>query len=96
MSIFFVILNLLERKIPTIIVRILVYIYTSQEAWVKWGSVCSEAFNISNRTRQGSVLLPALFSMYIDDLIKILENWDLVAELVGSGWQLLVLLMIYY
>ena len=31
--------------------------------------VCSEQFHIRNGTRQGSLLSPALFSVYIDDLI---------------------------
>ena len=66
--------------------RILVYIYTSQEAWVKWGSVCSEAFYISKGTRRGSVLSPALFSVYIDNLIKNLRKLGLGCR-IGGVWM---------
>ena len=46
--------------LPTVVVRMLIYIYTEQEAWVKWGDEKSSIFRISNGTRQGSVLSPAL------------------------------------
>ena len=43
--------------------------YEEQQAWVKWGKARSRSFGIQNGTRQGSVLSPALFSVYMDDLI---------------------------
>ena len=61
--------KLVDRGLPTIVVRMLIYIYTEQEAWVKWGSERSSTFRISNGTRQGSVLSPALFCVYLDDVI---------------------------
>ena len=67
-------------------VRALLYVYTKQEAWVKWGNVCSEAFSISNGTRQGSILSPAIFSVYIDDLIKDLRNLGLGCR-IGGVWM---------
>ena len=49
--------KLIDRGVPKIVVRMLIFIYTEQEAWVKWGSERSETFRISNGTR--SVLSPA-------------------------------------
>ena len=62
---------------PKIVVRMLIFIYTEQEAWVKWGSERSATFRISNGTRQGSVLSPALFAVYLDDLILELRQLGL-------------------
>ena len=62
--------KLLERNVPSIIVRMLIFVYTQQEAWVKWGALTSEKFKISNGTRQGSVLSPSLFAIYLDDLLN--------------------------
>ena len=64
-------------------VRILIFIYTKQEAWVKWGAVRSETFSVSNGTRQGSVLSPALFAVYLDDLIKELRSYGLGCHMAG-------------
>ena len=61
--------KLIQRKIPAIIIRVLVFVYEEQKAWVRWGNATSRSFDISNGTRQGSVLSPALFSLYMDDLL---------------------------
>ena len=75
--------KLLKRKVPTIVVRILIFVYSEQEAWVKWGSQRSEKFSISNGTRQGSVLSPALFAVYLDDLIVELRSYKLGCHMAG-------------
>ena len=46
----------------------------------------SGSFKISNGTRQGSVLSPALWSVYIDDLIKKLRSLKLGVH-VGGVWM---------
>jgi hypothetical protein len=61
--------KLLDRKLPAVVIRVLVFVCEEQTAWVKWGRVKSRTFGILNGTRQGSVLSPALFSVYMDDLI---------------------------
>ena len=61
--------KLLQRGVPAIVIRVLVFVYQEQRAWVKWGQSRSRSFGIVNGTRQGSVLSPALFSVYMDDLI---------------------------
>ena len=55
-------------------VRALIVVYEDQYAWVKWGGARSSMFNIINGTRQGSVLSPALFAVYVDDLLQELRS----------------------
>ena len=45
----------------------------------------SESFGISNGTRQGSVLSPALFSFYLDDLLTELRQLGVGCH-VGGLW----------
>ena len=35
---------------------------------VKWGSLTSDLFYVSNGVRQGSILSPHFFNVYVDDL----------------------------
>ena len=61
--------KLIDRKMPAVVVRVLMFAYQEQQAWVKWGRARSRSFLVTNGTRQGSVLSPALFSVYMNDLI---------------------------
>ena len=44
---------------------------------MKWNSVSSERFPIKNGVRQGAVASPIFFSIYLDDLFRILEKSNL-------------------
>ena len=66
--------KLLDTGMPAIVVRIFMYTYQHQYAWVKWGQSVSSRFQIRNGTRQGSMASPALWSVYLDLLIKELRN----------------------
>ena len=60
--------KLLDRKTPIVIVRILLFWYSKQTVYIKWGRCISDFFCISNGVRQGGILSSKLFSVYIDDL----------------------------
>ena len=44
---------------------------------VRWNNTLSKKFQIKNGVRQGAVASPVFFSIYLDDLFKILENSNL-------------------
>ena len=66
--------KLLDRKLPPVVLRVLIFVYQEQYAWVKWGKEKSRRFQIQNGIRQGSVLSPSLFSVYMDELLSWLRK----------------------
>ena len=48
--------------------------HSKQEICIKWGNETSTYFTITNGVRQGGILSPTLFSIYMDDLSFILSE----------------------
>ena len=66
--------KLLNRSIHILIVRMLMYWYTKQELCIRLGAEMSPYFTISNGVRQGGILSPSLFAVYMDDLSSLLNS----------------------
>ena len=62
--------KLIIRKVPLMVVRMLIFCHSKQGMCIKWGQATSDYFTISNGVRQGSTLSPRLFAVYVDDLSK--------------------------
>ena len=66
--------KLLSKQVPAIVLRFLFNSYTSSRVRSRWCSATSAPFSISNGVRQGAVLSPFLFNIYMDELIHELKN----------------------
>ena len=66
--------KLIDRKVPLYLVRFLFFWYKNQRMCVRWGAILSPYFSVTNGVRQGSLLSPYLFNLYIDDLSVRLNN----------------------
>lgn len=60
---------LVRRGLPACIVRILIVLYTSSQVRVLWAGLYSDYFSVLNGVKQGGVISPVLFCIYIDDLL---------------------------
>ena len=77
--------KLVDRELPPIVIRLLACVYEEQAGCVQWDGIRSSCFSITNGTRQGSVLSPTLFSVYLDDLLKELRQLGIGCH-VGGVW----------
>jgi len=62
--------KMVPKSVPLTFVNILMYWYSRLHCAVLWKSVLCESFSIQCGVRQGGVLSPYLFSLYIDDIIR--------------------------
>ena len=63
----------LKDKVSPIFLRLLCYIYLNQMCNVSWNNSQSCLFKVRNGVKQGAILSPTLFSIYIDELFNLLK-----------------------
>ena len=65
---------LIDRCLPPIIIRTLYDSYKRQKLQVQWNRSLSRKFGTKNGIKQGSILSPVLFTVYMDELLSRLEK----------------------
>ena len=65
---------LLSRNVNPLICRLLLNMYIDQKLRVKWENTLSDSFTVTNGVKQGGVISPILFCVYMDGLISELES----------------------
>lgn len=65
---------LLDRHIPPHVIRVLLNMYTGQQVKILWNGVCSNTFPALNGVKQGAIISPILFCVYLDTLLLELKR----------------------
>ena len=67
-------IKLMDRHLPLNLLRLLEDWFSKCFTCIKWNSVFSEFFQLTCGVRQGGVLSPYLFAVYINDIVSLVEN----------------------
>ena len=68
---------LIKRDISAIFIRLLLDSYLRQSINANWCNIQSDSFASTNGVRQGAILSPLLFNIYMDELLLTLKNSDI-------------------
>lgn len=66
--------KLINRGVPRCLIRLLLFWYKNQMLCVRWAGKVSSCFHVLNGVKQGGILSPYLFNVYMDDLSVDLSN----------------------
>ncbi len=56
------------------VLSLLLYMYINRSLKVRWGTIIGDKFNVKNGVKQGGVLSPILFSVYMYDRFERLRK----------------------
>ena len=76
--------KLVKKHVPLFIIKLLYFWYTHQKMLVRWGTTTSTQFTVANGVKQGGIVLPILFNMYMDDLSETLNSSGIRGYLVDA------------
>ena len=75
--------KLIDRKVPKCIISIIKKWYENGYIFVKWNNATSFIVKLSHGVRQGGVLSPILFAVYVDDMLCKLNSSDIGCKYNG-------------
>ena len=81
---FFLFEKLCKKDIPNEIISFLIQLYMKGTASVHYGSAKSNSFSLTQGVRQGAILSPYFYNIYIEDLISNIKSLNIGTVLPGD------------
>lgn len=72
-----------DRGMCPLLCRFLVFSYTQQKVRIKWSDSISDPFTVKNGVKQGGVLSPTLFNVYVDSMLDRLTARNIGCHIQG-------------
>ena len=65
---------LVSRDLPSACLRLLLNMYANSSTRIAWNGICSTMFLVENGVKQGEIMSPILFCIYLDGLLNLLAT----------------------
>ena len=75
---------MLQKKVNPMLIQVLENWYLKSKTSVKWKEIFSNKVSLKSGVRQGGILSPVLFSIYVDTLLNELSASDLGCNINGK------------
>ena len=72
-----------KNRVSLFIIKLLAFWYSRQRIFVRWGDTCSVSFCVTNGVKQGGIISPGPFNLYMDDL-KLTLNCSGIGGYIGT------------
>jgi len=82
--------QLIDLKFPANLVKLLAFWYVSQQMNVRWKNIITDCFRVKNGPRQGSVLSPYLFCVYMRYLTNSIIKSGIGCHITGRPVNILL------
>ena len=66
--------KLIDKHVPLFVIKLLVFWYSQQQMNIRWGNTVSSSFPFTNGLKQGGIISPVLFNVYMNKLSTSLIN----------------------
>ena len=68
--------KLIDKHVPLFVIKLLVFWCSQQQITIRWGITVSSSFHVTNGVKQGGIISPVLFNVYVymDDLSTSLND----------------------
>ena len=76
--------KLIDKHVPLFIKRLLVCWYSTQKMHIRWGNTVTSSFLVSNGVKQGGIISPILFNVYMDQLSEKLNASNIGGNIGGK------------
>ena len=81
---------LLDRGVCPCFIRFIFIMYSLSNACINWNHHLSKIFEISNGVRQGGIISPLLFAIYLDKLLNDISSSNVGCHIGGTSCSVLV------
>ena len=76
---------MIKKGVSLFIIKLLVFWYSRQRMFVRWGNTSSTDFCVTNGVKEGGIILPMLFNLYMDDL-SVKLNCSVIGGDIGTSF----------
>ena len=77
--------KMIKKGVPFFIIKLLALWHSRQRMFVRWGNTCSIRYCVANGVKQGGIILPMLFNLYMDDL-SVKLNCSGIGGYIGTSF----------